>query len=142
MNPDLSSIVDDKLSPVFSSLLTQNNILLMCAIFAIMTGLKAGFADLLATRTGQRVQPILPLVLGLVGAFTGCSDALTRPDKAMIGLLAGFIASHLSTIGRTTLLGRGLAALEGEVADVPAAPVVPVPPAAPAPTSPVAPVSK
>ena len=76
MNPDL---ITDKLSPELTSLLSQNNVLLVIAIFALMTTMKAVLAGQLVTSVGQRLLPILPLVLGILGAFCGCSDADIEP---------------------------------------------------------------
>jgi hypothetical protein len=112
------------MGPELISLLTAHNMILAGAIFALMTVLKPICPNLFQSYWGARLMPLYPIILGVACALLGCSDAKTWQDRAMVGVLAGFAASHFFKVGKTTLLGQGL---DGSN---PSDPTPPVPPSA------------
>ena len=92
-----------------TSLITGNNLILAGGTFAIMATLRKSFKDFFATTFGQRVLPILPLLIAIGGALGGVCDGVTTwQDKVMLGCICGFAAGHLFKLGRTSLLGIGV----------------------------------
>lgn len=92
-----------------STILTGTNLLLAGAIFVLLTVGRLVFPGFYVSRLGQRLLPVLPLVLGVVGALLGmCSNAPTWQEKVLVGIIAGFAASNLFKIGKTTVIGWGL----------------------------------
>lgn len=92
-----------------STILTGTNLLLAIGVFVLITVIRAVFPAFFASRLGQRILPVLPLVFGAGGALIGmCSNAKTWQEKLLIGLIAGFASSHLFKIGKTTVIGWGL----------------------------------
>jgi len=111
---------------MFEQLLTGRNLMLAGAIFVIMTVMKTPFKEFWASRWGQRVLPIIPVVLGIGGGFAGLCDCNTWQDKLLIGLLAGFASAHIFKMGKTSVMGYGLPDLDGDgVPDAPAATITP-----------------
>jgi outer membrane biosynthesis protein TonB len=121
-----------------SAILTGTNLLLASGIFVLITVLRVPFKSIFESRNGQRFLPLLPLVLGVVGALLGaCSNCSTWQEKVLIGLLAGFASSHFFKLGKTTVFGWGLpepivSAEPDKVADEPAKPAEPTKVAEPA----------
>jgi len=93
-----------------ASLLTGRNLAFSGFIFVVVALLKQYFAAFFASPSGQRVLPVLPIVIALAGAFLGFSDAIVWQDKVVLGFLIGFTTMGSFKIGRTSVLGRGLAA--------------------------------
>jgi len=121
-------------------LLTGRNIELAAAVFIVMSLIRMPFKAFLGTKIGQRVMPVLPVLLGISGAFVGLCDGAVWKDKLLIGLIAGWASSHTFKLGRTSIMAYGLDSDEAP-AVVPAIPVVPAPvtvPEAPAPAPAVA----
>ena len=90
-----------------SPLLSGQHATLVGVVFGATTVVKQVAADFFRTRLGQRLLPLVPLVLGVLGAFSGLADAATNLDRTVIGLVSGLIASHSFKVGRTTVMGRG-----------------------------------
>jgi len=92
-----------------SLLLTGRNALFAVAVYAIVQTLKTVAPKFFAGKTGQRLLPLIPLVLGVLGGVLGVPDGVTRmQDKIVVGIVAAFASSHLFKLGRTTMLGWGL----------------------------------
>ena len=92
-----------------TSLFTGNNLILIGGVFALTTALRESFKSFFASSFGQRALPVIPLIFGIVGALAGVCDGVTTwQGKLMLGLIAGFAAGHLFTVGKTTLLGAGV----------------------------------
>lgn len=112
---------------VLSTLLTGRNALFAAAIYAITQTLKTIAPKFFAGKIGQRLLPVIPLVLGIVGGVLGVPDGVTRmQDKIVIGIVAAFASSHLFKLGRTSVLGWGLGSGEpAPPATPPATPALP-----------------
>jgi hypothetical protein len=90
-------------------ILTGPNLLLAGGLFVVTTTLKSVFPGFFATKAGQRVLPILPLLLGVLGAFLGfASGSGAWQSQVVMGLLCGFAAANFFKIGKTTVMGWGL----------------------------------
>ena len=129
---------------LFGQLLTGRNASLTAAIFVILTLMKPGLANFFRTPWGKRLLPVLPVALGVALAFAGLSDATTKQDKFLIGVIAGFVAGHTFKIGRTSLLGIGIEDDDSAPAPVVAPVIVPVitaPAAVAAPVTPEVPTN-
>jgi hypothetical protein len=88
---------------------------LVLVIFVLMTTLKSALPQKVSTSPWfQRALPVIPEVLGLAGAMAGITDAVGWRNRLVVGLVAGFIASKFFKIGRTTVLGRGVAEVAAE----------------------------
>lgn len=93
----------------FASLLAGKNITLMGGVFALTTTFRLSFKPFFESGLGERLMPLLPLLLGVAGAFLGmCENAPTGADKTGIGLVAGFAAGHLFKLGKTSVMGYGI----------------------------------
>lgn len=93
-----------------SSLLTGKNAAFAAGLVAVVSGLRAVFPHVFETKWGQRLLPLLPMALGVGGAFLLGShiDATTVQMKVGVGLLAGLVAAQSYKIGRTTLVGANV----------------------------------
>jgi hypothetical protein len=92
-----------------SSLVTGKNLLLAGSVFALTTGAREMFKAFFASTLGQRFLPVLPLVLGVIGALLGiCDGASEWQSRLAVGLIAGFAAGHLFKVGKTSLMGAGI----------------------------------
>lgn len=134
---------------MLEELLTGRNISLAGGVFVVMAIGKNYIAPKFWTgKIGQRLLPVIPLALGIGGAFLGFCDCTTWQDKLAIGLIAGWASSHTFKLGKTSVLGWGIGDADGDgVPDAPPAPApapvaAPVPAPAPAPeAAPAAPAA-
>ena len=111
---------------MLEELLTGRNISLAGGIFVVTWAIKGFlFPEFWKGRLGQRFLPLLPLALGLAGAFCGVCDCAVWQDKLLIGLIAGWASSNVFKIGRTSIMGYGLPDADGD--GIPDSPV-PAPP--------------
>lgn len=114
-----------------STLLTGRNALLPVGVYAVTQALKMALPKVFQSSIGQRFVPIIPLVLGIALAMAGLGEGATRwQDRMLMGLIAGFTASHLFKLGKTSLLGWGIESTQEE------------PPAVAAGSAPAAPAEK
>lgn len=93
------------------------NLLLAAAIYVLVTALKQALPGLTTTRLGRRVLPILPVILGVLGALAGFVDsAIDRlPDRIAVGVLSGaFSAWGFKFVQKTV---RGVVAGDPEAND-------------------------
>ena len=93
---------------LIDQLLTGPNVAFAGSIMVIVSMLRSYFKEFWKTAAGQRLLPMLPLVLGQAGAFVGMTDAHTWQDKVVIGLIAGYAAAHSFKVGKTSVMGYGL----------------------------------
>lgn len=94
-----------------SSLLTGKNAAFAAGLIAVVSGLRVVFPYVFETKWGLRLLPLLPMALGVAGAFVlgpNIVDANTTQMKAMVGLLAGLVAAQTYKIGKTTVVGKGI----------------------------------
>lgn len=97
---------------LFEILLAPEVIVLSAAIIAMLYGLgkiPIPNSTLEKNRIWRRVLPVLPLVLGVVGALMiGCNDDVQRPTAhaVLIGLWAGFVAAHGRKIVKRLVLDK------------------------------------
>jgi hypothetical protein len=93
-----------------SSLLTGKNAAFAAGLIAVVSGLRAVFPYVFESKVGARLLPLLPMVLGVAGAFLlgGHIDATTVQTKVGVGLLAGLVAAQSYKIGRTTVAGKNV----------------------------------
>lgn len=90
-------------------LVTGKNLELAGSIFVLMSVIKQIVPTFWKTKIGQRILPVLPILIGVAGAFIGlCENCVTWQDKLLIGLLAGAAAAHTFKLARTSLVGYGL----------------------------------
>jgi len=95
-----------------SALMTGKNAMLPVAVFVISQTLKSLFPAFFAGKVGQRLMPVIPLVVGVGLALLGLCDAAHWQDRMLLGLLASFTASHLFKVGKTSFLGWGVEAAQ------------------------------
>lgn len=100
MSPDVASLV--------TSLMTGANGLLALVVFALCVTLKQSLKGFFNTAVGQRLLPVLPLVLGVGLALLGLCTATRWQDRVIVGVLAGFAAAHVYKLGKDTVLGHNL----------------------------------
>ncbi len=76
-------------------------------ILACVGGFKSLVQDLAETHWGQRLLPLLPLLIGLLGGLAGAVDGalITRIQG---GLTAGMVAAVAYKTGKTTIGGVGV----------------------------------
>jgi len=86
---------------------------LVTIIIAILSIAKSVFSEFFASNLGQRVLPIIPIILGMFGGLLGLTAAATLKAQLISGFLTGISASFLFKVGKTTVLGQGI--VEGEV---------------------------
>lgn len=93
----------------FSALLVGKNFILLGGVFALTTTVRSTFKPFFDAGMGERLLPLVPLILGILGALMGISEnAPTVADKVGIGLIAGFTAGHIFKLGKTSVLGYGV----------------------------------
>jgi hypothetical protein len=98
-----------------TSLITGKNLVLAGGVFALTTTIRMSFKEFFKTRGGERLLPVLPIVLGVIGALMGiCENVTTWQDKLMVGVIAGFTAGHLFKMGKTSMMGIGLPEKKGK----------------------------
>ena len=98
-----------------TSLVTGKNLVLAGGAFALTTTMRMSFKDFFKTRAGERLLPILPVLLGVIGALMGiCENAATWQDKLIIGFIAGFTAGHLFKMGKASVMGIGIPEKKGK----------------------------
>lgn len=91
------------------SLITGQNLLLTGGIFVFTTFLRETFRGFFAGTVGQRLLPVIPLILGVAGALSGLSEKVSNwQSEVMLGMICGFLASHFFKVGKTTVMGIGL----------------------------------
>ena len=102
-----------------SSLLTGENAALVGGILAICSTLKGSFKGFFKSNAGQRLLPLMPVLLGIMAAMSGIGDAGENAwqSKLVLGVIAGFTAGQLFKAGKTSVFGWGFedqpAQLEG-----------------------------
>ena len=58
---------------------------------------------------GERLLPVLPAIIAVAAAQLGMGGAHgTWIDKLKMGIMAGFAASSIYKVGKTTVAGKGL----------------------------------
>lgn len=102
---------------------TGRNLILAGSVFACTQTLKQAFPAFWASPWGQRLMPVVPVVLGVVGMFLGLGEGAARwTDKVVTGALVGAVAATAFQVGKQTLLGWGT---KSELTSNPAAPTTP-----------------
>lgn len=91
-----------------TDLLTGANAALVAIILVITGAVKSIFSDFFLSSLGQRLLPLLPIVLGVGLSFLGLGAATTVVDKIMVGLLSGLTAAMSFKLGKTSVLGQGI----------------------------------
>ena len=101
----------------------QNGIL-AAAIWGILHALKLMAPDFAASKLGQRLMPVFPLVLGAVGGLLGAVSVTpdTRLDRAVLGLAIGGLTAQVFKVARTSLMAKGLDDPEDKTPPAPQAP--------------------
>ena len=92
-----------------SSLLTGRYAALVGIVYVTTQTLKLMFPSFMASKWGQRLLPILPLLVGVLFMVLAPYEATTSwRDKLVVGVVAGWAAGNVFKIGKTTLLGWGI----------------------------------
>lgn len=102
----------------YATVISGKNLLLGAAVLAVCSALKSAFPEYFKGHWGMRVLPILPLVLGVIGAFLGVTEAETVADKIVNGLISGFGAGQAFKIAKTSVLGYDVPARAPKIAAV------------------------
>lgn len=95
-------------------LMSGENAAMVAAIVVLITALRRLWflKEFFKSRAGERLLPILPIMLGLLATFLGFGNAEdmggTWQDKVVLGMVAGFTAGQLFKMGRTSIFGWGL----------------------------------
>lgn len=93
----------------FSALLVGKNFVLLGGVFALTSTVRSTFKPFFDAGLGERLLPLVPLILGVLGALMGISEnAPGVEDKVGVGLIAGFTAGHIFKLGKTSVLGFGV----------------------------------
>ena len=96
-----------------SGLLTPQNALLAGSILPIVEALRRIVPGFFQTTVGQRLLPVLPLLVGVGAVFCGLGSA--GPDmlnKIIVGVIAGAVAGHSYKTMKTSAMGSGVTAPE------------------------------
>jgi hypothetical protein len=88
-----------------NQMLLGKNLWLVAGIFVLMQTGKMLFPTVWTIKIMLRFDPLIPLVLGVAGALVGLSNATDPKSEVLMGFVLGFLAAHVFTLGRTTLLG-------------------------------------
>jgi len=96
-----------------TSFFEGRNLLLYAGIFmltgAVVSVGNVGEKKFFLTDLGQRLMPIIPLVIGVLLAVVGVSEPMaSKMDAAVFGMISGGIVGHAYKTGRTSVLGYGL----------------------------------
>ncbi len=107
MNPPVlpSGGFPDFSSMFINQMLMGKNLWLVAGIFVLMQTGKMIFPTVWTNKIMLRLDPLIPLLLGVAGAFCGLSNATDPKNETLMGFVLGFLAAHVFTLGRTTLLG-------------------------------------
>jgi len=90
-------------------LLSGANVALVSLVLMLTAALKLIFSEAFATTLGQRLLPVVPIVLGVIGAFAGISETgSTWQEKLVSGLMSGISAAAAYKLGKTTVMGQGI----------------------------------
>lgn len=116
-----------------TDMISGKNLMLSGAVFAVVASVKTVAPSIQSSKVGQRLLPILPVILGALAALAGFCDVALAPrwqDRVVVGILSGAFSGHFFKMGKTSLLGMDLDDVAAPAAPaVPAAP--PPPPASP-----------
>jgi hypothetical protein len=93
-----------------SSYVTGENAALVAGVVAVCSTLKATFKGFFKGKVGQRLLPLMPVLLGTAGAMCGIGDAGadTWQAKLVLGVICGFTAGQLFKAGKTSIFGWGI----------------------------------
>jgi hypothetical protein len=99
------------------AMLTGQNGVLAGAIIGIVMALKRSVPWLTESKAGQRLLPIVPLILGAIGGGFGSVivDPVTMANKIIAGIMVGGAASLGFKMLKTTVFGHGLDDVDPEV---------------------------
>lgn len=87
---------------------TGRNLILAGSVFALTQMLKQAFPAFWSSAWGQRLMPIVPVVLGVVAMFAGLGEGAARwSDKLVTGVMVGAMAATAFQVGKQTVLGWG-----------------------------------
>lgn len=99
----------------FTAHVTGRNLVLAGSIFALTQVLKQAFPAFWASAWGQRLMPVLPVLLGVVAVFLGFGEGAARwTDKIVTGVMVGATAVMAFQVGKKTVLGWGTVAARSE----------------------------
>ena len=92
-----------------TSFFEGKNLLLYAAIFMLTGAIRASLHTFFDKSLGQRLLPLLPMVLGALLAVVGISEPMdSKLDAAVFGLISGGIVGHAYKTGRTAIMGYGV----------------------------------
>lgn len=93
-------------------LMSGENAALVGCIVALISVLRSVFREFFTGRIGERLLPVLPVVMGIVATLIGFGTADemggTWQDKVVLGSVVGFAAGQIFKMGRTSVFGWGL----------------------------------
>ncbi len=92
-------------------LLSGANAAIVALVLMLTGAMTMVFDKQFASGLGQRLLPVVPLVLGVVLALAGvASDGATLQEKLVSGLVSGMAAAISFKLGHTTVMGTGVTA--------------------------------
>lgn len=92
-------------------LASERNAAVASAVVVIVQVVRNGAPTFFESKTGQRILPLVPVILGVLAGYLGFCEipAQTWQNKLMAGLLIGASANAMYKLARTTVMGQGLA---------------------------------
>lgn len=98
-----------------TSFFEGRNLLLYAGIFMLTGAItnigNVGKKKFFMSDLGQRIMPIIPLLIGVLLAIAGvCEPMASKADAAVFGMISGGIVGHAYKTGRTSVMGYGLPA--------------------------------
>jgi len=100
-----------------NDLVSVRNLSVATAIVVFLLTLKGAIPAFFEKVWVRRVMPVMPVLLGVAAAFTGFAEIVAPPtwqNKLVIGVLTGAAAATFYKVGRTSILGQGIAPYEPE----------------------------
>lgn len=100
---------DSTLYAPFEAFVTGRNLLLAGGVGVVVAVVRSAAPEFFASKNGQRLLPLLPVVLGILGAFLGFGEptsSRTWQDRITLGLVCGLTASWVYQTAKRVLMGK------------------------------------
>ena len=93
-----------------SALVTGENAALVAGVLAVCSTVRGVFKPFFKSKLGQRLLPLMPVLLGIAGAMARIGNAGSNEwqSRLVLGVIAGFTAGQLFKAGKTSVFGWGI----------------------------------